>query len=416
MRNTLILLAGMGILLANVAQAQNKKDEKAPVGSYAPSIEAKEWLNVESEDEIPSLVELRGMVVVVFFWVSWHEGGEILLPYVNMLNNNPQIGQAGGVYTIGVTDASRKVTQPLIEEAKVMFPVAVGSKSAAEYGYRNGFGFVVIDPSGKIAFKGSGKGDLSGMQKAVVDVMTKTPPWKTHPTEAKKVYRLEDQIFDLIRSDKYPKASKKLREAFGVAVLGDPLKSRLFEVADLLELKGYEELAKLDPLLEQHKYDKAVELLRDIIRRYHGFDCYKDAKKRYEQLQKENDRFKEAADRFRGEDAAARLYLEARDKLVARRFGESYDKLQEVVTQYPDTQAAEYAEAMIARMKRNKAFWALIVDHQAEGQCRQDLARAKTLIGQKRYREAEKLLRRILDEYPDTIWAQQAVKELKKLR
>ena len=167
--------------------------------------------------------------------------------------------------------------------------------------------------------------------------------------------------------------------------------------------------------MEARQYRKAVETLREIIRRYRGFNCYKDAKALYKQLERENERFKTAAEQVKNEDAAARLYLQARDKLLVRRFGECYDLLKQVVTEYPDTQAADYAQAMIDRMKANKAFWALIVDHEAGDVCRQLLARARTLISRGRIAEGEKLLRRILDEYPDTIWAQQAVEELKKL-
>ncbi|MFQ5806402.1 MAG: hypothetical protein ACE5I3_08125 [Phycisphaerae bacterium] len=415
MRKTLMLAAGIGMLLANVALAQRKDDEGLQVGDYAPSIEAKEWLNVEEEVDIPSLAELRGMVVVLFFWVSWHEGGEHLLPVVNMLSYNPVIGRTGGVYTIGVTDADRKVTQPLIEEAKIFFPVAVESEAAKEYGYEGGFGFVVIDPEGKIAFKGSGKGDLDGAAKAITDLLKELPPTKTHPDEAKVCYRMLDEARDLVREGKYAKAFKPAQQAFERSVLGDRLRSKAWELRDLLEQLGYERLAGFEPLLEQKKHDEAAELLRLVIRRFRKLDCYKDAKKLYETLEEEDEDFKEAASKFNDEDTAARLYLEARDDLKARRFGKSYDKLKKIVTEYPKTQAAEFAEAMLDRMKRNKDFWARIRDHEVEAECKMLLARARNLKEQGRHEQAEKILRRIMIEYPDTVWAEEAVAELKDM-
>jgi len=385
------------------------------VGDYAPSIEAKEWINVEKEEDTPSLVELRGMVVVLFFWVSWHEGAEHLLPVVNMLSYNPKFGRTRGVYTIGATDADRKATQPLIEDAKIFFPVAVESDAAKEYGYEGGFGFVVIDPEGKIAFKGSGKGDLDGAAKAITDVMEKTPPTKTHPDEAKVCYRRLDEARDQLLAGKYSKAFKVAQEAFERSVLGDRLQSEARELADLIEQLGYDQLAGFEPLLEQNKHSDAAEVLRDVIRRFRKLDCYKDAKILYETLQEEDEDFKEAASKFADEDAAARLYLEARDDLKARRFGKSYDKLKQIVTEYPKTQAAEFAEAMLDRMKRNKDFWAKITDYETGGECRQLLARARNLKEQGRYEEAEEILRRIMNDYPDTIWAEEAVEELKDM-
>jgi tetratricopeptide (TPR) repeat protein len=414
MRKALVVTALFGILFTSVAWAQRQDDDEegVEVGDYAPDIEAKQWLNVERAVDIPSLVELRGMVVVVFFWASWHEGGEHLLPYVNMLEYNPQIGRTGGVYFIGVTDADRKATQPLIEEAKVFFPVGVESKSAEEYGFRHGFGFVVIDPEGKVGFKGTGSGDLDGTVKAVLDMMQESPPTKTHPTEAKKCYRLIDEARDLIREGKYPKAFKAIREALRLAVVGDRLASQAFELIDLLDQLGYEKLSRLEPFLEEEKYEQAADLLRLVIRRFRGLDVYRDAKRLLKRFQEESEEFKEAAGKFEEEDAAARLYLEARDDLKAHRYLDSYKKLNKVVTEYPRTEAAEYAEAMIERMKRNREFWVWITDYQSRAECMPVLARARNLKRQGDYDEAEKLFRRIMLDYPNTQCAREAKQEL----
>jgi hypothetical protein len=423
MRKAFIVAAGIGMLFVDVAMAQrggggSSEDEGLQVGDYAPAIEAgdknRAWINVESADERPSMTELRGMIVVVFFWVSWHEGGEYLLPYVNMLSYNP-FGRTPDVYFIGVTDAKRDVTQPLIEDAKIFFPVAVESEAAEEYGLAGGFGFVVVDAEGKIAFKGSAPNDLNGMRNAVDQARQDSPPTKTHPDEAKVCYRRLDEARDLIREERYTKAYKVAQEAFTRSVLGDRLRSRTIELADLLEQLGYDQLAGFEPLFEKEKHNEAAELLREVIRRFRRLDCYKDAKALYEKLEEEDEDFKQAAAKFDDEDTAARLYLEARDDLKDRRFGDSYDKLKKIVTDYPATQAAEYAEAMIDRMKRNQAFWLLIVDHEARADCMSLLARGRNLAAKGRYREAERLFRRVADGYPDTVWAQEAIEELKKL-
>lgn len=415
MRKTFFVAAGIGMLLTNITLAQNRDEEGLQVGDYAASIEAAEWLNVESEEDIPSLAELRGMVVVLFFWVSWHGGAESLLPYVNMFSYDLQIGRSGGVYTIGITDADRGVTQPIIDEAKIFFPVGVESSSAQEYGFRNGFGFIVIGPDGKIIYKGSGQGDLSAMRSAIIEAMRESPPTKTHPDEANICYRRIDEARGQIREGKYPRAYKTLLEVGRRAVLGDRLMSRTMEIADLLEQLGYDRLAAFQPFMEQKKYDEAAEVLRDVIRRFRGLDCYKDAKRLYEELREEDEDFKQAAARFDDEDTAARLYLEARDDLKARRITRCYNKLNQVVTEYSATEAAEYAEAMLARMRKNETVWALVLDYQATAQCKQKLARARNLIGDGRYRDAEKLLRQIVKDFPNTIWAEEAIEELKNM-
>ena len=415
MRKVFILAACLGFLVPAAAWAQDRNDEGLGVGDYAPSIEAEEWLNVESSDEIPSLVEMRGMVVVLFFWVSWHGGGEALLPYVNMFSYNPQIGRAGGVFTIGITDADRRATQPLIDDAKIFFPVAVGSHGAQEYGFRDGFGFVVVGPDGKIIFKDTGRGDLNGMINGIQQAIRDNPPFKTHPDEAKYCYRKMDETLNYIKEERYAKTRRVMFDAFERAVLGDRLKSEIAETNDLIELRGYDELAGFEPLVEQKKFIDAAKLLREIIKKYKGFDCYRDAKALYTRYREENEDFKRAATHYDNEDTAAKLYLEARDALQARRFGECYDKLTKVVTDYSRTEAAEYAEAMVARIKKNAKVWALVRDHQASAQCQQMLARARNLIGDGQYSEAEKILRQILRDFPNTSWSEEAVEELKKM-
>ena len=62
------------------------------LGSYAPDIEAKDWLNTDGQPL--SLVECRGMTVVLFCWVSWHPGGESIMPLMTRINSSP-VGRRG---------------------------------------------------------------------------------------------------------------------------------------------------------------------------------------------------------------------------------------------------------------------------------------------------------------------------------
>ena len=415
MRKTLIVAAGVGLLLPGICLAQNRDEEGLQVGDYAVSVEGAEWINVETDADTPSLHELRGMVVVLFFWVSWHGGGEAMLPYVNMFSYDRQIGRAGGVFTIGVTDADRRVTQPLVDDAKIFFPVALESEAAEEYGFSDGFGFVVIGPDGKILYKGDGQGGLSGMRSAVIEAIGESPPTKTHPSEAKLCYRFLDEAREQIQEGKYSPAHELLRKALERSVLGDRLQSQTLETNDLLELMGYDRLADFEPLMERKKYDEAAAVLRDVMRRFRRMDCYKDAKRLYEDLREEDDDFKKAAARFDDEDDAARLYLEAREALRSRRLGDCYDKLNKIVTEYDETEVSEYAEAMLARMKKNNSVWLQVGDHKVSGECRRMLAQARNLIGQRRLRDARELLRKIMGDYPDTIWAEEAKEELKNM-
>ena len=133
MHKCVLLIATMlSVLSPNIARAQNNDDVKIEVGDYAPDLEAKEWIFAPGEEHVPSLAVLRGLVVVVFFWVSWHEGGDAVLKFVNQFEHNQGLGKTRGVYTIGLTTANRKTTKPLLEKHKVFFPVGVKAREMAE--------------------------------------------------------------------------------------------------------------------------------------------------------------------------------------------------------------------------------------------------------------------------------------------
>src|SRR5262249_12484906 len=132
---------------------------------------------VDAGDEVPSLASLRGLVVVVVFWVSWHDGGEIMMPYITEASNR---FSGYGIMVVGMTDADLKSTKDIVRGAKFFGPVGCRSKTAKEYGFENGWGAVVIDPEGKIAFKGQPQ-EMNQWVQTFSQIFEKGKPTRTHP-------------------------------------------------------------------------------------------------------------------------------------------------------------------------------------------------------------------------------------------
>lgn len=405
-RNAMLLAACVSLAWAPIAAAQ-RSDEKLKVGDYAPDFEAEDWVNVDDDLEIPSLAELRGLVVVVFFWVSRHEGGEVLLPYVTQYERS-QLGRSSGVYTVGLTDAPRKQTEAIAQKAMAFFPIGTKSKAAEEYGIEGGFGFVVIDAEGRVAHKGRG-GDLNGLQQAVVKALQDTPPTKTHPEEAALVRKNIAEARKLISSGSYRRAFELARDALEVAVTGDELRTETYEIIDLLEALGYERLDRVQPLIEQDEFDEAAELLRSVQRHFAPpLDAGLDARELHETLEDEHDDFRDIVRAHVGEDEAADLLLAARADVRSYRFGEASEKLNRILTDYEKTKAAKYAGEMLARMQANPAVWGYVKDYRARAQCETWMAQVRSLMRQRRHQEARQLLERIRNEYPGTVYDEEA--------
>ncbi len=412
-------IAAIGMLVFCVALAgvspslAQEQEKKYKIGDYLPDFHAEDWVLQPGED-VPSLAELRGLTVVVFCFASFHEGGSIVVPFLNMMEANPFLGRAGGVLVIGLTDADRKRTEGMLIQNKVTFPVGTASKTADEWEIQGNFGLVVIDPEGRLALH-SNSPDLSQLQTALVDIAVKNPPTRSHPSEAKIVRRLIDETRQLVKQEKYREAYTRIAEAVSRSVLGDPLRSEAMELADLIELMAQNEMARVPALFDAKDYKGAAGVLRTVMRSFKSTDTGKAAKKRIEELEKVDGDFKLAIGGYSDEGVAASLLVQARTDIKARKIGSGYRKLDELVTKYPGTEAGEIAKGMIARMKENANVWGYVMDDQASAEAGKLIAQARSLLKSGRCPDAKKLLERVLDEFPGTTFEAEAKQELIKL-
>jgi|GEM_PF-926960 len=402
------------VLLAATGFGQNNtQDTKLKAGDRAADFEAKEWMNAP---DTPSLVELRGMTVVILFFQSVGGSQSLLLQVVNLLENSQNLGKSNGVMVLGLTDAKFDQVRDDLQAAKVLYPIGFESSVAKDdYGITAFPSGVIVDPDGNINWIGTIT-DANTIRQQLATAVQNFPPTRTHPVEARVVLRKIEEAKRHIAGGRYHKAFLASRQAVGRALFGDQLKSEAFTLVELLEAIGFDQLAEVDTLLETNRAREAARVLRRVKRDFRGLDCAKDAKARYELLHEEDDAFRAALGDVDAEIAAGRLLMNAVSEIRARRFGRAYDLLQSIMTDYKDTQAAtEYAQGILQRMKENKLVWSEVRNHQAESVCRQWLAQSKALIRQNKIAEARELLNRLLDRYDDTRFAAEAKDLLKNI-
>jgi len=408
MRTTLLALACVGILAAAPARGQSD-DKELKVGDYAPAIEGAAWIGVRDQNA-PSMSELRGMIVVLFFWVSFHEGGEAFMPLINQVQHHPAFGKRAGVAMIGVTDAERKAVEKEVLDNKITFPVACESKAHQEYGITTFPSIVIVDPEGKIAFKGVPSGDQIVQQ--LIDVIEKTPPYRSHPDEAARAVAEIQKAREFMAAGDFHRAFKTALVAWQRPVLGDPLKAEAFNLLELLEQMGRDQLADADRLLDAGDYREADRVLRTVRRLYRGLNPGDEARDRIDRLKDDSDDYKRAVSAHGDEEAAADLLYAAMDDIRGHALGRGHGKLSKILSDYPKTESASYAGQIIERMKANRNVWDIVKDYSAGPQCRQMLAQARNYKQSGRYAEARRLFERVLSEHPDTQWADEAKREL----
>lgn len=410
MRIGIIAVTCFAVLLTGVAQGELE------VGSYAPDIEAKDWLNTEGEEI--SIQELRGMVVVLYFWVSWHRGGEYWIQSINVAQNNPRLGRRAGVFMMGVTDADKERVEELIEDQRIFFPIALESDAHEEYELQGFPHLVIIDPDGRIAWSGTpggGSGQSGGFMGALVEVLQENPPYRTHPFDVEQIHEYMDQFRAELRDDAFTNAYKAARSALDRAVAGDPLATRCLEAVELVEALGRDKLARANQLIDQKEFDAGVKLLKEVLQEYRSTEPARQARRRMEQLE---ERYEPVADVLAGienDRAALQKFVDAYDLIGERKFGEAYVLLEEIVGSYENTSVFENAKTVLGRMKDNKAIMGYVRDYKASGECETWLSQARSYEDMGRTERARALYRKIIDKYPDTTYYEEAYRRLAKL-
>ncbi len=416
-----LCLVAVTLLGTGVARADLK------VGTYAPDIEAKSWANWEAESV--SLQELRGMVVMIFFWSTWDQVGEQLMPLMTLLSSK-QFGQGNGVFIMGLTDAEQSRVEGMLKKQKVFFPVGFEArKTFDEFDIKQPPRILIIDTHGKIAWSGwaiekSGQGLVDELTKITVA----TPPTKTHPFLVAKVEAYLKEARQALRSDNYREAYEASEKASDMALRGDQLKTHCQDYLDLIQALGRDKLAQADAAADEKKYKDAIGLLLEVRREFKGMELAITARKRLDALRKKN---KDAADIMTQMEAggqAEAILATAMEELraasdknspesetIRRKLGGAYVQLEEIVDKYGTTGTAKKARTIIDRVKKNEAMFAYVKDFKAEKPCRTLISQADSYLQTGKTAKAKELYHEVITKYGDTIWSQEAAQKLSQM-
>jgi peroxiredoxin len=409
MRAALAVALCVSLGLASTVRADPRK------GEFARDIEAKEWLNTDGNPI--SIAECRGMVVVLFFWVSWNPGGEYIMPMMNFVNASPS-GRSAGVFLIGVTDSDKARVDEMLKKEKVFFPIALEAKETFdEYKIEGGSPrVVVIDAAGKIAWSGwpGGEGE-SNLVTEIARVIAETPPTRTHPEEAEKARAYLKQARAALRDEHYREAAKAAQNAFEKALRGDQLNARCQDMLDLIEALGRDKLAQAEQAVDERDFESAVTLLVEIRRDFGGIEVARNVKKKLAALRKKHPEVAEILKQQEDIGQAELRLAMAMDEIRARDFGPAYERLEQIKEEYASTETANKAQTLLERMDANQKIMGYVRDHKASQACRTLLSQAEAYIRNGQTTRARELYREILDKYGDTIYAEEAARRLTQL-
>lgn len=136
------------------------------VGQTAPEIAAAQWFN--HKGTAPALADLRGKVVVVEFWATWCPPCRRSIPHLIKLTTTYK---DKGVVVIGMTseDAERAGLAKFIKGHRINYIIGAGSNTSRAYGVRGIPTAFVINPTGKIDWRGHPMGGLDAAVETAVE-------------------------------------------------------------------------------------------------------------------------------------------------------------------------------------------------------------------------------------------------------
>ncbi len=409
------IVGGVILTLAvSAAQAQSNSDKEGlKGGTPAPEIEAKEWINTDGEKL--SLSDLRGLVVVIYFWSSLQRDRSIEANF-ELMNYIDSAAQYNGIFVLGVTEADRFTVEKALQKQKVFYPIALGSVNHKDYKIETFPSTVIVSPSGKVAWTGRPGALLSEQtfreaEKAALD----EAPTKTHPRLAKVANtNLEEARANLLRKD-YRDAWRLARIATENALIGDLLKTRCQSMVDLVEALGRDKLERGQVLIDTKNYSEGIALFGEVLRDYNGSAPARLAKKRLESLSKKFPEVQKVLDRQHTDQQARQKLSEAISSLKEKDIGEAFELLEDIVKSSPDAEAADDARKILGRMRKDEGLMGHVRDYQSRGECEVLMSKAKGFETTKQYDRAREVYQDILKRFADTRYADDAAERLANL-
>jgi len=179
---------------------------------------------------------------------------------------------------------------------------------------------------------------------------------------------------------------------------------------DEIEAMAREKLAPVDKLIQEEKYQEALELLREVKRIFAGSASAATAAARLEELSK-SPALLAAIRKAEAEDlsADAKRYIENGD---LPRGVACYKQL---VQQYADTPQGKEAEQCLAGFDASEEFQKQLKLCEADVKCTTLLSLARSYRANKLFDAAKKNYQQVLSDFPTGPFAQVATDELQAL-
>jgi thiol-disulfide isomerase/thioredoxin len=377
-------------------------------------------LSFHAADGTPiSLESLRGKIVIVDFWASWC--GPCMAEADHMVRIKEEY-ESKGVQMIGISlDSNKTQMIKTAKEKGFNWPHYFDGKVwqndiSREWGVHAIPSTFIISPDGEVLWKGFPEALDKALEKSLKD----HPPRLLDPKQLADANSLIEKTQSLIKTSDYLAAIKSFAKLSPEARGDSELRPRVEEVQKQLDDYVSKNMDEAEKLIDEKQFAQAIAKLRDVSR-LTGTASAAAASKRLNAVlaMPEAKAQIDAADRAeKGKERAARANdaLTAAQKLQeAKKDDQAYIQFKSIVSTYANTPAAATAAEEVAKYEKDPAFVQKVTGASADAKAKAALSVANSYKDSGNTDLAKQKYQSVIDQFPNTPYAETAKKELKGL-
>ena len=176
-------------------------------------------------------------------------------------------------------------------------------------------------------------------------------------------------------------------------------KARLVEMAEI----GQNKLSQVDKDIEEKDYLNAVKSLREISKEFSKIKIGTKAKGKLNALLQNPEVVK-----LLREMEANEVYVQAENRKGRKLYYQALLLYEKAADTYGDTESGQKAEKLLAEWEGDPEFMALVRKQEAKTQCKGWFSLAESYSKHGMNEKALEFYQKIIDAYPDTLYAKQA--------
>lgn len=369
--------------------------------------------NVKAVDGKPlSLSNYKGKIIVVDFWATWC--GPCMDEAEHMVEIDKKYGEKG-LQFIGISlDNDQAKMKKVVAESGFTWPQYYDgggwkNKLAVEWGIKSIPATYIIDPTGKVVWKGHPGNIDKPLEKAFKD----TPPQLVPPEVSAAATAALDFVTETIDTAPLP-AIKRMAEVTPASRKDPAIAARFEEASAKVTAAAETVFAEAEALLAEKSYGPGVEMLKSLAGAMTKTPIAERAQKRIDEVMASPEA-KAQAEAAAIEGRAGELLKVGQAFQAQKKDEQAYAAFKSLVKQYPTSASAKTASEAVASYEKDPAFVTRANDAATGGRAKSMLSLAQNYKAAGKGDIARRKYQEVINEFPSTSFASIAKRELAEL-